>query len=87
MSITEAVAVFISSAALDVTWARYTLMVAAKEPLSSAFWAMMIGLLSAVNIVAVANSPWYVIPTTLGMGVGTYFTMRHAKKNHKGDVA
>lgn len=78
MTATQVVVVFIASGILDVTWARYTLMIAAKQAGSAAFWAVLITLLGAVNIVAIATDGWYTVPAALGAGIGTYFTIRHA---------
>lgn len=83
MSFVEVAGVFFAAIACDITWARYTLTVSAHKAFEASLWSVLIMLSGAVNIVAIAGDPWFIAPAAMGAFVGTYYTIKHARRGVK----
>lgn len=81
MNPVHAVIVFVAALALDIAWGKYTLRVSQQQIKGAVFWACGISLLAGVNIDAIAENMWFIIPSVFGAGVGTWLVLKHEQKN------
>lgn len=64
--------VFAAMVVLDYAWARYTRFVAEGARTRAALTSALVTGLSYGLVWLFAGHPWYVLPTALGAGLGTW---------------
>lgn len=67
---------FMSMAALDFVWARYTRYVVSRDAMRAGGYAAGIALLAGVTTILYVNDPWLLLATGSGAFVGTVVAMK-----------
>lgn len=61
---------------LDIAWARYTMFIAEKNALFSAYYAAIIPIISGVLTIRFIDNHLNLIPMAIGGFIGTYLTVK-----------
>jgi hypothetical protein len=67
---------FLSVAALDFVWAKYTYAMTGRRPIAAGLYASAIFGLGGVAVLTYATNPWMLLPAVAGAFVGTYIAVR-----------
>lgn len=67
---------FISVAALDFVWAKYTYAMTGRRPIAAGLYAGAIFALGGVAVLSYAANPWMLLPSVAGAFVGTWAAVR-----------
>jgi hypothetical protein len=75
----RAAAIFAIMAVLDFVWAKYTYATTSHRSLAAGFYAVLIIVLSGLNVLGYTHDPLLLIPAGAGAFVGTSLTVRLSK--------
>lgn len=77
--------VFLSAAALDYSWSRWTDAVRLRQRIVAANWSVAIGALGLIGFLSIGKySTWLAIPEIIGWWFGTYLAVRpDGKSDHR----
>ena len=72
--------------AFDILYSWYILAIQQLNAAKAGILSIMIGTVSAVGIVKLADNPIYSVPIVLGGGLGTWAILKWEKKKKKKEV-
>lgn len=69
--------VFLSAAALDYSWSRWSDAVRLRNRVAAANWSVAIGALGLIGYLSIdRHSTWLIIPEVIGWWFGTFIAVR-----------
>jgi hypothetical protein len=78
---------FIVYFTFDVVYSHYIIAIQHLNAIKAGILSIVIGTISAIGIVKLADNPFYSVPIVLGGGLGTYFIIKwEKKKKQKRDI-
>jgi len=71
---------FAAAFATDWCWTKYIKRAGEGAAFPAAAWSMAIYILSSLNVLAYTKNPWLLGPMIVGYFFGTYYAVKHDKK-------
>ena len=79
--------VFFADMLLDVFAVRYNISITNKRAAAAAFWSVLIALDAGLSTIVFVDNYYTLISGALGAAVGTFFTVKYAKREKAEDDA